>query len=169
MINHLTKIIFMTFIIANTLVFAQQIESENYLNCGKNAQAIKLAQLIIESDNQQRTELICHKKLAEIAEIKAKSMAVANKIKHRIDYTTPNQLLRKHGIVLPKNYLLFDNQVESIMGAVKTAQDSFDVFMTSPDHKIHLLGEKDFLLKQNHIGVGFFKDDSTKYVYHWVV
>ena len=55
------------------------------------------------------------------------------------------------------------------MGGVVTPQKSYDVFMTSPGHKYHLLGEDEFLLKQNQIGVGFFKDDSSEHVYHWVV
>ena len=138
-------------------------------DCGMNPQAIKLAQLIIESNKQQRAELYCNKKLAEIALIKAKMLAKANIISHTVDHTTPNDLLRQHGIKLPKNYGMFDNQVESIMGAVVTPQKSFDVFMTSPGHKYHLMGQDKFLLTQNQIGVGFYKDDNSEYVYHWVV
>ena len=156
-------------VILSNSAFAQEIDNVPESNCGLNQQAISLAKLIIESKNQQRKELHCNLKLAEVALKKAKMMAKANKIRHRINHTTPNELLRSYGIKLPENYALFDNQVESIMGAVKTPQESFDTFMTSPGHKYHLLGEADFLLKQNQIGVGFFKDDESEYVYHWVI
>jgi uncharacterized protein YkwD len=150
-------------------VNAQEQNNTNYSTCGLSQQAIKLATLIIESNNQQRKELHCNSKLAELALVKAKLMAKTNKISHTIEHTTANQLLRNNGIKLPKNYGIFDNQVESIMGAVKTAQESFDVFMTSAGHKYHLLGEDEFLLSQNQIGVGFYKDESSEHVYHWVV
>ena len=165
--NFTTTIIFILIITQRSE--SQEIPSTDLSDCGLNKQSIKLAQLIIESINQQRKALFCNKKLAQVALIKAKMMAKANDINHRVEFTTPNQLLRKHDIKLPDNYPLFDNQVESIMGAVKSAKKSFDLFLTSPDHKIHLLGEQDFLLKQNQIGVGFFQDDSSEYVYHWVV
>lgn len=167
--KHLTTTIILSFLLFCKTTLAQETSSLQVSSCGLNQQAINLAQLIIESNNQKRTELHCSEKLAQVALIKAKMMAKANDINHRIEYITPNQLLRQHGINLPNNYPMFDNQVESVMGAVATAQESYDIFMTSPDHKIHLLGEKDFLLKQNQIGVGFFKDKSSEHVYHWVV
>jgi len=148
---------------------AQEHNNVNFSNCGLSQQAIDLANLIIEANNQQRKQLHCNSQLAELALIKAKIMAKANQIRHRIDHTTPNELLRNNGIMLPKNYGIFDNQVESIMGAVKTAQESFDIFMTSAGHKYHLLGEDEFLLSQNQIGVGFYKDEDSEHVYHWVV
>lgn len=160
---------FMLLLCFTNQVISQEVQLSEISNCGLSEPAIKLAQLIIESENQQRSELKCNKKLSEIALVKAKMMAKASRISHNIDHTTPNELLRQHGIKLPKNYGFFDNQVESIMGAVATPQKSFDVFMTSPGHKYHLLGEDKFLHKQNQIGVGYYKDTDSEHVYHWVV
>ncbi|MFK8011211.1 MAG: CAP domain-containing protein [Marinicellaceae bacterium] len=163
------SILFILILLISTQLMAQENTFSKFEECGLSPQARELAYLIIESTDQQRSKLMCNKKLAKIALIKAKLMASTNKISHRINYITPNQLLRQHDITLPNNYPMFDNQVESIMGAVKTAQQSYDIFMTSPDHKSHLLGEKDFLLKQNQIGIGFYKDKNSDFVYHWVV
>jgi hypothetical protein len=159
-----------TFIFANNHIPEDQLsKSTNFSDCGLNQKARLFAQLVIESGGQQRTHLKCNKKLAEIALEKAKMMSEANDINHNVEHTTPNQLLRNGGIILPKIYPILDNQVEAVMGGVRTAQESFDVFMTSPDHKAHLLGEGDFLLKQDHIGVAYFYDRDTQYEHHWVI
>ena len=74
-----------------------------------------------------------------------------------------------HGDAMALVMRSFSNQVEAIMGGVETAQESFDLFKTSPDHKAHLLGENEFVLEQDQIGVGYFKDNTTEHVYYWVV
>ncbi len=148
---------------------SHEVLNRDYSDCGLNQQSIKLAQLIIESENQQRKVLYCDKTLSQAAFDKAKLMAKADSVSHNIEHTTPNQFLRSYGVKLPNEYPLFDNQVEAIMGAVSTAEDSFKVFMTSPDHKSHLLGETDFVVEQDQIGVGFFKDSDTTHVYYWVI
>lgn len=164
----LPAVIFLNILI-NFATLAQESKSEGFSDCGLNQQAKDLAQLIIESDLQKRDKLLCNKELAKIALIKAKLMAKADDINHRVDYTTPNQLLRQNGINLPERYPLFDNQVEAIMGGVATAKESFKIFMTSPDHKSHLLGEYEFVNKQDQIGVGYYKDSDTTHVYYWVI
>lgn len=164
----------LTLTILLALIMSQRTESQetlsrNFSDCGLNQQSIQLAQMIIGSNKQQRKALYCNKKLSQAALEKAKLMAKSNRISHRIEYITPNQFLRSRGIQLPDKYPLLDNQVEAIMGAVATAQESFEVFMTSPDHKAHLLGEYDFVLEQDQIGVGYYKDSSTTHVYYWVI
>ena len=162
--------IILSFIFANNQITEDQLtKSTNFSDCGLNQYARQFARLVIESRDQQRSKLQCNKKLAEIALTKAKMMAKANDVNHNIEHTTPNQLLRNKGIVLPKIYPILDNQVEAVMGGVSTAQESFDVFMTSPGHKAHLLGEGDFLLEQNQIGVAYFKDSHSKYEHYWVI
>ena len=166
--KHLSITIILTLIITHRIE-AQVTPSRDFTDCGITQQSIKLAQLIIESKYQHRKVLFCNKKLSQAALEKAKLMAKANKVSHRIEHTTPNQFLRSRGIKLPKKYPLFDNQVEAIMGGVKTAQQSFDLFMTSSDHKSHLLGENEFVLEQDQIGVGYFKDSESTHVYYWVI
>jgi uncharacterized protein YkwD len=162
--------IILTFIFAyNQITEDQFSKSTDFSDCGFSQKARQFAQLVIESRDQQRSKLQCNKKLAEIALVKAKMMSKANDINHNIEHTTPNQLLRSEGIVLPNIYPILDNQVEAVMGGVSAAQESFDVFMTSPGHKAHLLGEGDFLLEQNQIGVAYFKDSHSKYEHYWVI
>jgi uncharacterized protein YkwD len=166
--NYLT--IIFTFIFASNHLSEDQLsKSTNFSDCGLNHKARNFAQLVMDSTDQHRSKLQCNKKLAEIALEKAKMMSKANDINHNIEHTTPNQLLRSGNIQLPKIYPILGNQVEAVMGGVSTAQESFDIFMTSPDHKAHLLGEGDFLQDQDQIGVAYFYDKDTQYEHYWVI
>ena len=137
--------------------------------CGLNAKSKKLAKLIINNSGQQHVTLTCDETLAKAALAKAKKLALKNKINHNINHTTPNEFLKQYGIDLPFHYQVLGNQVESILGGLKTADDAFETLMASEHHKAHLLGETDFLRKQSHIGVGAFHDDTTRNEYFWVV
>ena len=143
--------------------------SKQYGDCGLNNKSKQLAQLVIEADSQQRITLTCNKQLAQAAYQKAKEMAEAQKVSHYINYISPNELLAKAGIELPFSYNKVGNQVEAVSGGMRTSQESFDYFMTSENHKMHLLGENDFYKKQDKIGVGHYVDKSKKHVDYWVV
>lgn len=145
------------------------VDNVDYTNCGEDKNSKALAKLIVESKNQQRKELFCNKKLALAAKEKAKAMAEANRIDHNINHITPNEWLRNFGIQLSATYQVLGNQVEAVSGGEESAVDTFNYFMTSPPHKAHLLGEKNFYLKQNQIGVGFYYDESKKHEFYWVV
>ena len=140
-----------------------------YHNCGLDEKSIALARLIMQDNKQLRSGLVCDKALSIAAYKKAKAMAKINKVSHAIDNITPNEFLKQQGIKLPPNYQILGNQVESIQGGMETAQDAFKYFLTSKSHKEHILGENRFFRKQNHIGVGFYKDLNTKYEYFAVV
>ncbi len=157
------------FLLCATTLIAQRGELIKYENCGEDSKSILLAKLLIESEQQQRQNLTCNKILSEVALHKAKSMATENRVAHNINNTTPNQLLRRAGIPLPVIYEVIGNQVEGVSGGKKTAQETFDYFMTSPDHKTHLMGENSFYLKQNTIGVGHYFDINTPHMDYWVV
>lgn len=138
-------------------------------NCGTNKQSVELAKLIMTSNNQLRSKLECSSKLSVAANLKALAMASKNKVSHNIENISPNQHLKNNGIALPFKYPVIGNQVEAISGGKKTAPSTFDYFMTSEDHKAHLLGENSFYQEQNQIGVGFFYDKNSKHGYYWVV
>ncbi len=157
------------FVFPATTLMAQQSELNKYVNCGEDRQSMVLAKWLIESDGQQRQELTCNKTLSLVALDKAKAMAKDGRVAHNINNTTPNQLLRMAGISLPKIYEITGNQVEAVSGGKKTAIETFDYFMTSPDHKAHLMGENSFYLKQNTIGVGHYYDVNTSHMDYWVV
>lgn len=159
----INKALTITFILFSSVIQAQ------YDNCGLSEKSIALAKLIIENQDQQRSELICNKGLAAAALKKAKLMAQANKISHTINHVTANEFLKQQGIKLPLGYQILGNQVEAIQGGMENAKEAFDYFMTSNSHKEHILGENTFYQKQKHIGVGFYKDLNTKYEYYVVV
>jgi len=140
-----------------------------YTNCGLNNQSIKLAKIIINYEGQNRIQLYCNKALAKAANIKAKQLATVDRIRHNIYNTSPNQFLRAQGFQLPILYEVIGNQVEAVSGGKTTPQETFDYFMTSSEHKKHLLGENDFYRSQNQIAVGFYEDKSKKYEQYWVV
>lgn len=157
------RYIFFVVILLCTKAFAQTS------SCGVNKQAVELANLIINSENQKRKVLTCNSKLAQAAFEKAKAMSQADKITHNIENKTPNEHLKSFGVELPQHYEILGNQVEAVSGGIKTAKDSFNFFMSSEDHKEHLLGENDFYFQQRHIGVGFFQDLKKAHEYYWVV
>ena len=157
------------FVIFPTTLLSQEINTNNEVNCGFNKQARNLAKIIINSENQQRKQLLCNEMLAKLADKKAKQMAEVDRIRHDIYHVSPNQFLRTQGFALPALYEIVGNQVEAVSGGMETAQETFDYFMTSIEHKKHLLGENDFYMAQNQIGVGFYEDVSKKYEQYWVV
>ena len=140
-----------------------------YTGCGMNTKAVQLAQLLIETQNQQRMTLVCNQGLAQAANEKAKIMARSEKVLHNLNNTSPNELLKNHGIILPLYYAKIGNQVESVLGGMQSAQETYDLFMTSKEHKNHLLGENEFYQGQTQIGVGYYFDKKTKHMDYWVV
>jgi uncharacterized protein YkwD len=140
-----------------------------YSNCGLNEKAIQLAQMLVESTNQRRVNLTCNSKLAVAASQKAQVMAQKEKVLHNLNNTSPNELLKNNGVVLPLYYAKIGNQVESVLGGMQTAAESYQLFMTSEIHKKHLLGENDFYQRQTQIGVGYYFDKKTKHMDYWVV
>jgi uncharacterized protein YkwD len=150
-----------------TQVFA--IETKPFNDCGENENSVLLATLIIKAINQRRQKLNCNKKLSLIAAKKAKEMALEETVSHVLYNTTPNEKLRKAGIILPRMYKIIGNQVESVSGGKSLAEETYDYFMTSPTHKAHLLGENDFYLKQHSIGVGHYFDHESNHSDYWVV
>ena len=127
-------------------------------DCGTSEPARELAALILRSDKQQHPRLRCHRVLAQLAAQKARALAEANRISHTINHEFPNQQLLRGGLKLPVTYPVIGNQVESILGGGRTPLHAFKLFMDSPRHKAHLMGETDFLKKQDWLAVGYYHD-----------
>ncbi len=144
-------------------------KGEDYVDCGESKQAIELAKMIKESQDQKRGRLTCNKSLSTIALLKARKMAKYSKVDHNIENTTPNELLRENGFFLPASYSILGNQVESVSGGKKSPAEMFSYFMTSPGHKVHLLGENSFFKTQHQIGVGYYSDINSDHIDYWVV
>lgn len=165
-----------TLLIACILASSAQVQShpnentvENYQDCGGNPKAIILAKLLIESNGQQRKNLVCNKVLSQVAFEKAKAMAKESMVDHNINHSSPNQLLTAAGVELPTSYEIIGNQVEAVSGGKESPQEAFEYFMSSTNHKEHLMGENDFYLEQNQIGVAHYYDIGTRHMEYWVV
>ncbi len=138
-------------------------------SCGTSKAARELAALILESEKQQHPRLRCHPVLAQLAAQKARALAAANRISHTVNHEFPNQQLKRAGLKLPVTYPVIGNQVESILGGGKTPMHAFKLFMASPAHKAHLMGETPFLQKQDWLGVGYYHDPKGLHEDYWVV
>lgn len=137
--------------------------------CGLNPKAATLAKLIINHQKQQRQQLTCHPILAETAAQKAQIMATNQRVEHNLDFKAPNALLESNGYLLPAAFLPTSNQVESIAGGKKTAEQTLHDFLNSQYHRPHMLGTTAFHASQIHIGVGYHYNPNTKHEHYWVV
>jgi len=143
--------------------------ANDYKDCGLNQKSQKLAQLIIEDKNQNRTQLKCNLLLSKIADEKAKEMAELGRISH-VGKFPSNRRLAEKGYPLSKIYPRFlENNVEAIAGGISKPGTMWEEFKKSSGHRTHLLAEHEFYLLQNEIGVGFYLDEKTDHIQFWVV
>jgi hypothetical protein len=163
----ITKIIFILLLIVQTQLFAKDNKFES---CGNNSEAQRLAQLIINDEDQNRTKIRCNKLLTELAILKAKKMLEFGLIAHNLG-GSPNSHLRNGNYELPDYYgkNFNSNQVESIAGGFSDANDVWYGFKNSVTHRNHLLGEHEFYLEQDEIGIALIKEWHSPHVEYWVV
>lgn len=152
-----------------TLFFGNIGASANE-HCGNNDEAKLLAQLIINDEKQNRLSIRCNKLLTEIAVAKAKKMLDFGMVAHNLG-GSPNARLSDANYKLPKYYGtdFNSNQVEAIAGGYSTAKEVWRAFKGSDSHRIHLLGEHEFYLEQDEIGVALIKEWYSPHVEYWVV
>lgn len=144
--------------------------SEEANNCGNNKQAVKLSQLIMADEAQKRLTIRCNKLLTLAAEEKAKEMAEFGLVIHNLG-GSPNSRLIKIGYKLPEHYgeEFNSNQVEAIAGGYSSAKEVWQAFKRSEGHRTHLLGEHEFYIEQDEIGIGFIQEWESPHVEYWVV
>ncbi len=153
------------------LITSFHIQANNSASavCGNNQKAREMANLILEHNNQKRTQLHCNDKLNEIALIKANLLKSEKDISHTVGHTFPNQLLRKHGYKLSKRYPVLSNQVEAIAGGEPSTQVAFKDFLDSEAHRVLLMADHAYFWQQNEMGVAYVYDKNTPYEHYWVV
>jgi len=138
-------------------------------DCGFNAKARELAALVINDPQQRRSRLACNAQLAAIADVKAREMAELGRVQH-VGRSAANRRLIEAGYPLSSIYpRLLENNVEAIAGGIPTAEGVWEAFRQSDAHRAHLLGEHEFYLLQDEIGVGFHEDPRSSHVEYWVV
>ncbi len=153
-----------------TLFSFNSLADINVKYCGNNEKARELALLISSDYEQQRKHLRCNKVLSEVALAKAKLMAEYGLVTHNLG-GSPNGQLEKANYQLPEYYgtSFNSNQVEAIAGGYESAERVWSAFKRSAGHRMHLLGEHDFYLEQDEIGVAFVREWETPHVEYWVV
>jgi uncharacterized protein YkwD len=145
------------------------LDTKSYDQCAQDQRAITLAKLIINDEQQQRTELICHPLLASIAAEKAEEMAIKGDVNH-FGLGGANQRLREGGYQLPRYYPgVGSNQVEAVAGGYGDPAELWTQFKKSKAHRSHLLGEHPFYREQYHIGIGVARREDSPHEYYWAV
>lgn len=164
-----TLVIFILLLSAiTTEVFAANAATIN--PCGNSPEAIELVKLIQQDKGQQRGSIRCNLTLTKAAEAKAKLMAEYGIVRHNLG-GSPNSHLEETGYKLPHYYGkdFSSNQVEAIAGGYTDAKRVWRAFKQSKEHRTHLLGEHEFYIEQDEIGVAFINDYSTPHDEYWVV
>ena len=137
-----------------------------------NAQEQQIATLLADSPAQGRASVTVDPILSSVARERARDLAVRDYFAHtNPDGLGPNALVRQAGYTLPPFYdqTPAGNNIESIAAGYSSAQDTWDDWMNSPDHKRHLLAESSFYAAQTAIGVGYYYDATSTYRHYWVV
>lgn len=131
-----------------------------------------LAQLLVSDPGQQRSLLTQNPVLSLVAQRRADDMATRNYFSHvDPDGYGPNYHARQAGYKLHHTYAKGDqdNNIESIGGGKEQPTDVWAVWLSSPGHRVHVLGEIDFYRKQTEFGVGYAHNPEATYVHYWVV
>jgi uncharacterized protein YkwD len=161
---------FKIYFIIPFIVFTNFSVANDTDDCGNNEQARALAKLIKTDKNQKRNNIRCNIILTKAAVDKAKKMSEFGLVLHNLG-GSPNSRLRAANYELPDYYGtdFNSNQVEAISGGYSDADEVWDAFKRSDSHRIHLLGEHEFYVEQDEIGIAFIKNLSSPHVEYWAV
>ena len=120
------------------------------------APALYLEAALIQHPDQRRAVLRHDARLAAGAQAKAEAIVASGLCAHNVyGLLPPNDAAREVGFPLAGGYAQGGNALESIGCWYASAGDALHGLIESEPHKIHLLGEHPFYLKQESIGVGF--------------
>lgn len=159
--------LFRTILLFLISVPAEAIQDDS---CGDNPFARELASLIINDVEQNRTVIKCNALLSKLAKEKAQKMQQFGLIQHNLG-GSPNAHLENGGYKLPNYYgkEFHANQVEAIAGGYSTPEEVWVAFKNSAAHRSHLIGEHEFYLEQNEIGIGYVYEWHSPHIEYWVV
>ncbi|GIV77329.1 MAG: hypothetical protein KatS3mg050_1723 [Litorilinea sp.] len=140
--------------------------------CHLSPQEQQIADLLTGAPEQQRPEMRCHPVLATVARQRAEDMANRGYFGHVTpEGYGPNYLVMQAGFDLPDWYDLSPdgNNIESIAAGYGTAQATWEQWMGSSGHRVHLLGEHPFYREQVEFGAGYAANPNSPYVHYWVI
>ena len=137
-----------------------------------NSQEQQLADRIIDDSRQGRPSVTLDPTLSAVARAKAADMARRGYFAHTDpDGRGANYLVIQAGYTLPGHYPTARNanNIESLAAGYATVSSVWAGWMSSPDHKRHILAESSFFAEQTALGVGFFEDSGSPYRTYWVI
>jgi uncharacterized protein YkwD len=140
--------------------------------CELSAEEQSIIDHMIQADEQGRDEIHCNPILARVARARAADMAARAYFSHvNPDGHGPNYMVAEAGFELPSWYDHRDsaNNLESIGGGYSTPDNVWSAWMSSPNHRVHLLGANSFYADQHEVGVGFANDPDSPFGQYWVV
>lgn len=83
------------------------------------------------------------------------------------DGTTPNELARRAGCVLPGDYAAKGNNIESLVAGTDDPAVAFNALATSPKHSDHLFG-RGWFRPQRHFGIALCRG-SGEFTWYWAI
>ena len=136
-----------------------------------NQDEMSLFRKIAAESGQQRDTM----KLDPILCIVARQRGADMARRHYFSHTTPdgkgaNFLIGQAGYVLPSYYDLSrsGNNIESIGMSPGSPKQMVSLWLHSPAHRDHVLGELDFFQQQTSIGVGVYRSSKPPYNKYYV-
>ena len=127
---------------------------------------------ISSSSVQQRVSITLDPILCLVARQRAADMAKRDYFSHtNPDGFGANYLVRREGYVLPTYYdaSLSGNNIESLGMGIGGAGEIFSLWLGSPAHRTHVLGEGAFYREQRSIGVGVFRSSRPPFYKYFVM
>ena len=115
-----------------------------------------LATLFVSDVRQRRRGIVCDPRLARAAQYRAEDMNRQQYFGHQDKQGLwPNHWARAFGCAIPDYYPDDSNQIESLALNYPTASSTWDAWIASPGHRIHVLGEDPFFSEQIRYGLGY--------------
>lgn len=141
------------------------------ITCEMSPVERRLAELLVHHPGQARDELKCDERLRAFARERGGDMAKRGYFGHVTpERSGPNELLRKTGYEMPKYYVGgITNSIESIIAGEDDPDKAWQLFMESPTHRKHLLGENSMYAKQRRFGIARVHVPASDYGYYWIV
>lgn len=125
--------------------------------------------LLVADSRQQRPHLELCPALQQAAVWRAYGLASGGDPWDHVseDGTTPNELARRAGCVLPADYAPRGNNIESLVAGTADPVVAFTALANSLKHSDHLFG-RGWFQKQRHFGVALCRG-SAEFTWYWAI
>lgn len=136
-----------------------------------NSDEMATFQILAANAEQQRIGMRLDPILCKVARQRAADMARRNYFAHvNPDGHGANYLVRRAGFTLPAEYnsTPSGNNIESLAMSTGRPREIANLWLKSPAHRMHILGEIDFYKRQTAVGVGMFRSSRPPYYKYYV-